>query len=356
MPCYHPKIRIENLSLWETAADGHKYHPATITKPDNVYEKLEELKNTHPNYKKQIIPCRTCIGCRLDYSRDWANRGYLEAKKGEHNYFITLTYDDEHKPFSDTMISENGITYTDLEKNWNGYLEKRHFESFLHDIRQKFKRKYNHTGIKFLGCGEYGGKTNRPHYHIILFNAPFPSETFYNSKFINQNIYWQNSLIEEVWRYGISNITLATWDTIAYTARYVTKKIYGTHSKEEYASKGQTPEFIRMSRGIGKDYYEQNKERIWKNDEIIIKNTNGAISTKPPKYYTRLLEKENKEASDNLKKNRQKLADQNQKVLDQTFTGGRLERLRIKESTHEEKHKQLKRHMENGTTKRTGLK
>ena len=345
MPCYHPRIRIENLTKWQKAADGHLYHPARIEQPDDIHERLEELK-TIPNYKKAIIPCRQCIGCRLDYSREWANRGFLEAKKTEHNYFVTLTYDDDHKPYSEEITTSNGITYTDTNNDWNGHLNKEHLTDFLHDIRQIFKRDYNHTGIKFLSCGEYGGETQRPHYHLILFNAPFPADTMYHARLLNKNFYWQNSIIERAWNKGLSNITTATWDTIAYVARYVTKKIYGKESEEEYAQRGQTPEFIRMSRGIGKDYYEANKERIWKDEEIIVKNTNGAVSQRIPNYFVKLLEKENEEKAKTYKKHRKKIAETNAKVKDQSFSMGRLEHLKIEERTHDQKALSLKRKME----------
>lgn len=44
------------------------------------------------------IPCGQCIGCRLDYSRRWAVRCCLEAQQYDHNFFITLTYNDENLP------------------------------------------------------------------------------------------------------------------------------------------------------------------------------------------------------------------------------------------------------------------
>lgn len=349
MPCYHPLLRIENEHMYATAIDGHKYHPARIEKPDDINQRLEDLKNT-PFYKKTIIPCRKCIGCRLDYSREWANRGYLEAKKSDNNYFVTLTYDDNYIYIPDTFISKNGITYTKTD-DWNGTLIKDHFSKFIHDLRQIMDREQNHKGFKFLGCGEYGGKTNRPHYHVILFNIPLPSDTFYNSRLINKEFYFQNKYIERSWRYGISNITTATWSTIAYVSRYVTKKIYGTQAEEEYSSKGQIPEFIRMSKGIGRDYYENEKSNIYKNDEIIIKNRQGVHSTIPPKYFDKLYEKENPEKFNEIKNKRKKEIKDINKIKDKTFSMGRLEHLEIEERTHEEKHKKLKRHLECQTIK-----
>lgn len=36
------------------------------------------------------LPCGQCIGCRLEYSRQWAVRCVLEAMQYEHNYLLHL--------------------------------------------------------------------------------------------------------------------------------------------------------------------------------------------------------------------------------------------------------------------------
>ena len=47
-------------------------------------------------YKHFIIPCGQCIGCRIDYSKQWATRMLLENEYSSESHFITLTYDDTH--------------------------------------------------------------------------------------------------------------------------------------------------------------------------------------------------------------------------------------------------------------------
>lgn len=351
MGCKKPMIRIENMEKWNVAADGHRYHPARIEQPDSIYNRIEELKS-HPNYKYTIIPCRKCMGCRLDYSKNWANRGYLEAKQngGKHNYFVTLTYSDDHLEIPDFIETEDGITYPrptgDNVDDWKGILKKEHFTKFIHDLRQIMKRDYNHEGFKFMGCGEYGGKGERPHYHFILFGIPLPPETFYNSRIINHEYYFQNTIIERCWKYGISNITTSSWNTIAYVCRYITKKINGNQSEYEYAEKGQIKEFFRMSRGIGKDYYENHKEEIYQNDEITIHTKTGATNIKPPSYFDKLYEKENNKRIEELKQKRLHRKRINDKILDEKTSIDRLSRLAIEERSLDEKHKKLIRRLE----------
>lgn len=301
-------IRAEDLTKWVKAEDGHLYHPAKIFSSDRLEE--YDRKFRVGSYSYTTIPCGQCIGCRLDYSREWANRGYLESLYHKHNYFVTLTYDDEHLKIPIEMETSEGITYTELDElEWKGTLVPKDFTKFMHDLRQQFEREYHHQGIRFIACGEYGTKLKRPHMHAILFNCPFPLNTFYKPR-INwgKDTYYQNTILEKVWTKGISNICEANWNTIAYTARYITKKQKGKESEEYYAIQGQIPEFLRTSRnpGIGRQYYEDHKEEIYQKDEITIQTRDGIKKCKPPAYFDRLYEKENPEHMEEIKKARRK--------------------------------------------------
>lgn len=346
MPCYHPLIRVENLNKIQKALDGHKYFKATIEHPNDYLQRIEELKN-NLNYRYQLIPCGNCIGCRLEYSREWANRGYLETKSWKQNWFVTITYDDENMTTLEETKDQNEITYWN-NGTWNGTLVPKELTQFIKNVRQIMKRKYNEDNIRFMACGEYGEEGQRPHYHIIFFNLNLPTDTFFEPKIINKETYFRNKIIEQAWTKGISNISEATWNNIAYTARYITKKVNGKTSSEHYASKGQTKEFLRVSRapGIGRYYYDEKKEEIYKNDEIIIVNKEGAISTKPPKYFDKLYEKDNPEHWKEIKAKRIRMAKMNAKLEDQTHSLTRLNHLAIKERTKASKVQTLKRSME----------
>lgn len=64
------------------------------------------------------LPCGQCLGCRLDYSREWAVRCTHESLLHKENSFITLTYDDEHLPE-------------------DGGLVKKHWQDFCKRLRKK---------------------------------------------------------------------------------------------------------------------------------------------------------------------------------------------------------------------------
>lgn len=346
MPCYHPKVRIEDLTKWETAADGHKYHPAKIFGKDLLDKQGYVYHRNNERY--QLIPCRNCIGCRLDYSRQWANRGYLEMKYHKETWFVTLTYDDDHLPLPEEVTTKDGITYTDNGK-WNtGILDKNHFTRFLHDIRQIYERETGKTGIKFMGCGEYGDpkKTFRPHYHFILYGIEFPTKTLYEPRFSEGNVYYRQKWIEQAWKYGISNVSEANWQTIAYVARYITKKINGEGSEDQYAAAGKIKEFFRASRGIGKQYYIDNKDKIYKTDKITVAHGDQAITSTPPKYFDYLLEKEDKEKSKKLKKKRIRLSENSFKKMLEKTEKTYVDELEVMERTHEQRSKALTRKLE----------
>ena len=100
------------------------------------------------------IPCGHCLGCRLAYSRMWADRCMGEATLHESNYFITLTYDDIHMPYSKDVIDFGTGEY--IYKT----LSKRDCQLFMKRLRKNYQ--YDNK-VRFYLAGEYGSQTARPH-------------------------------------------------------------------------------------------------------------------------------------------------------------------------------------------------
>lgn len=205
--------------------------------------KVDHLEFTGTNYKKVFdkfrprsvtrivsdfieIPCGKCMECRLRYSRDWANRMMLEAQDYDSNFFLTLTYDEEH-------VHSNEFGFLTLKK--------KDFQDFM----KRLRRYIEPSTIRFFACGEYGEKTLRPHYHAIIFGLNISDlEPFgFSSGF---PVYISKS-IEDIWQNGHVLISSVSWDTCAYTARYVVKKA-NHFSKDFYHSCHVDPEFCLMSR------------------------------------------------------------------------------------------------------------
>lgn len=270
MACFHPKIchalKLSNgkYVIQEFNRESYQYY---MSFPGNR-EKEEIL----------MIPCGRCIGCRERYSREWALRCMLEAKQWTHNYFLTLTYNDDNVPFAD---SDFGLNMT---------LDKRDVQLFLKRLREYFSRVFGIDNIRFFCCGEYGPKNMRPHYHMILFNCPIPDLKFVSNTPIGDALY-TSSCIDKLWDKGFITIGECNYLTCSYTARYVLKKQFGDNL-EYCESRNIQPEFMTCSRrpGIAHDYFDENFASVYDLDSIVIPTKDGSKSMPPPKYFDHLYE------------------------------------------------------------------
>jgi len=284
MSCYYP-IKAVEIGLND---NGKKKLSFNF---DGLDDDKDAIIWKHKGYKIIELPCGKCIGCRLDYSRDWANRCMYEAKQYKHNYFLTITYDDEHLKRQMKIDKETGEV---IEIKSAATLFKKDLQNFMKNLRRHWEYKYKWNGIRFYACGEYGDKRGRPHYHIILFNCPI-----YDLKSIRKSdkgqLLWNSAEIEKIWGQGLTAIGEVTWDSAAYTARYVMKKIKGPEKDKIYDDIGIIPEFTLMSRkpGIGKNYFDEHADEIYKYDEMLVQTRQKVIRAKPARYYDKLFDLSN---------------------------------------------------------------
>ena len=229
--------------------------------------------------EKMEVACGQCLGCRLDRSRMWATRIVHESKMWRENCFITLTYDDEHLPS-------------------DGSLVKSDFQKFMKRLRKHFKDRR----IRYYQCGEYGetqdGELGRPHYHACLFNLDFPDKKLFGE---NQgNPLFVSETLSKIWGLGFTIIGDLTFQSAAYVARYIMKKING-HNQDSHYEKvdiktGEVywllPEYTTMSRrpGIGRDWYEKYKDDVFPSDEVPVSGI--GVLPKVPRYYEEILRSE----------------------------------------------------------------
>ena len=97
------------------------------------------------------LPCGKCPNCMRRRTSGWSFRLIKEGERSETALFVTLTYDTKYVP---------------LTKNGFMSLNKRHIQTYMKRLRKLSDRK-----LKYYVCGEYGSKRDRPHYHMIIFNA-----------------------------------------------------------------------------------------------------------------------------------------------------------------------------------------
>lgn len=92
-----------------------------------------------------------------------------------------------------------------------------------------------------------------------------------------------------------------SWETCAYTARYVMKKVKGI-GKDVYEFFNMEPEFVVMSRkpGIGRKYYEDHRSDFEDFGETWISGSRS-IGVKAPRYFQKIMEMECPEKLEKLK-------------------------------------------------------
>ena len=284
------------------------YHPITAY----------QLNQCKPNGKKAIVfdlpraphsvinlPCGQCIGCRLERSRQWAIRCMHEASLRSSNSFLTLTYDDDHIHWSPITGEQT--------------LYKRDLQLFFKRLR-KYLEKFN-VKVRFFACGEYGDNTFRPHYHVILFGWSFPDRQLY--KLSNAGFpYYVSRVLDRIWSLGNCMVADVTFDSCAYVARYVTKKLNGEAGKLKY--EGIQPEFVNMSRrpGIGADWFAKYSSDVYPYDRVIIVDNDKSRKLRPPRYYDKLYDAINHDEMEIIKEKRVLKAKAHESEI---YEAGRLE-------------------------------
>lgn len=230
--------------------------------------------------------CGQCIGCRIERSRQWAIRCVHEAQLHEDNCFITLTYAPEHLPKNGSLVLEH---FQDFMKRFRKQFVPKcpisdslsKTDDVLLDFRKAWFEAY---AIRFFHCGEYGENLGRPHYHAIVFGYDFPDRKFLKSK-AGCNLY-TSEILQELWPFGFCTVGNVTFESAAYVARYVMKKVSGELSELWY--EGRKPEYITMSRrpGIASDWFKQFEKDVFPCDEVVLRGKKLTV----PKYYDKLLE------------------------------------------------------------------
>lgn len=178
------------------------------------------------------IPCGKCPQCRTKQVNDWIYRLEKEAKQHVVSTFLTLTYNDE----------------SNTQK-----VSKEHL--------QKFFKRFRKCGYKFryYAISEYGPKTKRPHYHVILFGV---SQIAYDD-------------ILRCWGYGHIELSKLTPGRMSYVARY--------HISTSLTHRGGDFETFKLTSrrpGIGGDI----REGLRRTNRGYVFNAKG-YKIRLPRYY-----------------------------------------------------------------------
>lgn len=315
MPCYNP------IDAWRA-------------KSLNPSGKRGLVFNPHKGFIDMPVqvPCGQCIGCRLEKSRQWALRCVHEASLHDDNCFITLTYNDSHLPAGATLVKSD-------------------FQNFM----KRFRFSIFPKKVRFYHCGEYGecdvsnpkhvdkyglSDLGRPHYHALIFGHRFSGLEMVRHK--DGIPLYTSSELADLWPVGFNTVGEVTFESAAYCARYITKKITGDraedHYKRVFVNTGEIvevlPEYTTMSRrpGVGAGWFDQFEGDVYPKDFTTVRGK----QIKPPKFYDRLLEERDYDLFEKVKSSRVKSAKKRKE--DNT-----KDRLRSKEKVKQAQADMLKR-------------
>lgn len=111
--------------------------------------------------REQFVACGRCLPCLFRKENEMLGKALCEAAICDHVWFVTLTIADEFPGMDDGAFPRQK------------YLRLEDAQAFLKRLRAKGQREG--FTFRYILAGEYGGKTGRAHWHLILFiqgNAP----------------------------------------------------------------------------------------------------------------------------------------------------------------------------------------
>jgi hypothetical protein len=220
------------------------------------------------------VPCGKCIACLRQKRNEWVFRLNSHMKDAQSAYFISLTYDDSHLPYSTLNVPT---------------LVKEHLHEFLHNLvnegqrlwqehlkQQGLKwqeRKKMRLSIRYFAVGEYGDDYDRPHYHVVLFD--FPADRLGMVK-----------AIEKLWKYEeiMPDVHYASARLLNYITKYMLKEY------DEDEQKFRQPPFRCMSKGLGKNYVSRSRARQHILADNFLSNVGNAKYVLPRYIKTKLAE------------------------------------------------------------------
>lgn len=206
-------------------------------------------------------------------------RCVAEASLHKENSFLTLTYNDEHLP----------------EK---GTLHKPHLQKFFKRLRFSLGSKT----VRYYACGEYGDNTQRAHYHVCLFGHDFADKIEFRQ--VGEHKLYISQQLNDLWTHGQTSIGALTFETAAYTARYVTKKQTGLKKggKGYVSVDDETGEIIQLQQpyaamslkpAVGREWIEKYASDIYNNDKDFLHLRGRKM--RPAKYYDKIYDSINPE-------------------------------------------------------------
>lgn len=178
--------------------------------------------------RQMMVDCGKCLNClikRQIHLQFLAQRELIDVyRSGRGASFVTLTYDDDHLPLTDS----GHVT-----------LRKADVQNFLKRIRRQMDYYHESVPFKVIYCGEYGDQFQRPHYHLVFLGLTDVQVAKYSRK---------------LWRHGLCDIGVLAQGGLRYVLKYMSKSHVVSEVKRLRNNYGVENPFIHHSVGLGKDW------------------------------------------------------------------------------------------------------
>ena len=272
--CLNPIVKIPLEELKKI-----QIHSKNLKTFNNFNHLSDNDKNILVKYnvlnKCQFFNCKKCNLC-LKYKRfDWVKRAVNEWPNWKNHYFITLTFDD---------------------KNYkNFWFEPRFLSKWIKEILRK-----KIGECTYLGSQEFGEKTWRKHYHLILFTNFDFDDLEYLKKTKKNNKIYTSKFLNQMWKFGSCNQInpISSIAEINYVCSYSVKKLKNGKSNPLIPKNYQGEKLI-IARGFGdKLNLESNKEilpyTLFKNSDQRLYIAKRKLKRKEitPLEYEKIFKKE----------------------------------------------------------------
>lgn len=264
--------------------------PKLIFNPSfHIHRKLSHL------YESITLPCGKCIECKLKHSKMWSLRNIHEMRASSTACFVTLTYDQAHVP--QRLDAPDGV-YTLYYRDVQLFMKRfrRRLDRYYHLLSFFQKRTIKPPKIRFFCSGEYGTKTARPHYHLIIYNWSPRLKTLKPWKQKNSKSClptYRSYFLESIWQNGMVNVGSSVTSAVAgYIARYTLEK--NANQKRQGFYRYRSPEILRSSRrgGLGQSFFtKENIKNVLSLGYIQEFDKGNITSYAVPRYYREMFKK-----------------------------------------------------------------
>jgi len=249
MPCYFPK------PAWPDLATG-RWVFTRSSKADLGAEVQ--------------APCGQCEGCRRDRAAQQAVRCMHEAHFYDRSCFLTLTFDDENFPRSQSEWERSVVLFI-----------------------KRLRKQCADVRVMTFGCLELGESTQRPHAHLLVFGWDFSRDEPMARGHSGDKVFRSYEL-DKLWPHGHASVGNLSRKSAGYVARYTMKKrsfndALGQFVAVPHPLTGELIPFkpslsIGRSKCLGKRWFLKYGEQSIREGYLIV----SAKQVPVPDYYKRL--------------------------------------------------------------------